>query len=79
MVGSSVKEPYRGWTDTLSALGGIMFFGGVGVYNYALGDGSKKVDLVPVDLCCNHIILATYHCGITQSKEEVQVYNHSSS
>jgi alcohol-forming fatty acyl-CoA reductase len=34
MVGPSVSEPYEGWIDTLAAVGGPIFFGGLGVFNY---------------------------------------------
>ena len=49
MVGAAVKEPFAGWTDTISALGGPIFFGGIGIYNYQVGTGNEVTDLVAVD------------------------------
>ena len=40
MVGPSHKEPYPGWIDSLAALSAPIFFGGLGVFNYMIGDGS---------------------------------------
>jgi hypothetical protein len=34
MTGSSVREPFAGWVDTTSAIGGPIFFAGLGIYNY---------------------------------------------
>jgi len=49
MIGAALKEPVAGWTDTISALGGPIFFGGIGVYSYQVGYGKENVDLVAVD------------------------------
>lgn len=77
MVGASLKEPFVGWTDTISALGGPIFFGGIGVYNYQVGYGKEFIDLVAVDQCCNAILIATCHCA--SHPETLHIYNHSSS
>jgi len=52
MVGCSMKEPFAGWVDTIAAMGAPMFFGGIGVYGYALtprGNGQDAIDVVTVD------------------------------
>jgi hypothetical protein len=52
MVGCSMKEPFPGWVDTIAAMGAPMFFGGIGVYGYALtprGNGQDAIDVVTVD------------------------------
>ena len=77
MVGSSIREPFAGWTDTLAAVGAPVFFGGIGVYSYMLGHGKEIVCLVPVDYCVNSILICTVHAAF--NKEQVNVYNHSSS
>ena len=76
MVGASFREPFEGWTDTVSPLGGPYFFSGIGVYNYLVGYGKENTDLVAVDQCCNHILIATAHCSY--HPETLHVYNHSS-
>lgn len=63
MVGAAIKEPFVGWTDTISALGGPIFFGGIGIYNYQVGWGKEHIDLVAVDQCVNTILVTTCHCA----------------
>jgi hypothetical protein len=62
MVGASLAEPFPGWTDTTSALGGQIYFSGLGIYNYMTGSPDAVIDLVAVDLNINHILIATCHC-----------------
>lgn len=56
---SSYKEPYPGWTDTLSAAGGLSLAGSLGILHYVHGDPKIKSDLVPVDMVTNSIIVCT--------------------
>ena len=77
MVGASLKEPYEGWTDTTSALGGLMLFGGLGIYNYQVGYGKESVGLVAVDQCCNAILIGTAYCSYYP--ETCHIYNHCTS
>lgn len=77
MIGSSLREPYVGWVDCVSALGGPIFFGGIGVYNYQVGYGAETIDLVAVDQCINHILIATAYCST--KPEELHIFNHTSS
>jgi len=49
MVVLSHREPYPGWIDSLAALSGPIFFGGLGVFNYMIGDGSQVMDMTAVD------------------------------
>ena len=39
IVAASLKEPFPGWTDTVSALGGPVYFGGLGLLRYMVGNG----------------------------------------
>ena len=39
IVAASLKEPFPGWTDTISALGGPIYFGGLGLLKYMVGNG----------------------------------------
>jgi hypothetical protein len=49
MVGPSHREPYPGWIDSLAALSAPIYFGGLGVFNYFIGDGSHLMDMTAVD------------------------------
>lgn len=77
MTGASVAEPFPGWTDTISALGAPIFFGGLGIYSYQVGFGQQNIDLTPVDTCVNSILICTAYTA--HHPEKVQVFNHSTS
>ena len=48
-----------GWTDTLSAAGGLSVAGGSGVLKYVYAKVDNIADLIPVDYVCNCIIAST--------------------
>lgn len=37
VIVASLRDPYPGWTDTLSAAGGLGVGGGIGLINYVYG------------------------------------------
>ena len=76
MVGATNKEPFVGWTDTLSAIGAPLTFGGIGIYKYQIGNGESNIDPCAVDQCINHILIATCHCAF--NPHELHIYNHTS-
>ena len=59
IIASSLKEPFPGWTESLSAAGGVTLLTGIGVLNYLRARGDNMFDVIPVDICTNHIIVAT--------------------
>ena len=59
IIASSLKEPFPGWTDTLSAAGGITLLTGIGLIHYIEASGKNRFDVTPVDLVTNHIIVGT--------------------
>ena len=80
MTGCSRKEPMEGWVDTIAAMGAPLFFGGIGLYGYALsakGNGSEIVDIVAVDQCSNSILLSTCYTAFNPST--LHIFNHTSS
>jgi len=78
IIASSLKDPFPGWTDSLSAAGGISVLVGLGLVNYIRAEGNNKFDIVPVDIVTNHIIIATAY-GATKAKGQMRVYNCGSS
>lgn len=58
IVISSMNEPIVGWTETLSAMGGLVFATMLGLINYLYCNERQILDIVPVDFCSN-LILAT--------------------
>lgn len=61
IIMSSYKEPYEGWTDTISAGGAILFSTGIGALRVIHMDQTNSLDMIPVDLCSNAIIATTAH------------------
>jgi hypothetical protein len=58
IVISALNEPIVGWTETLSAMGGLVFATMLGLINYLYCNERQILDIVPVDFCSN-LILAT--------------------
>ena len=48
-----------GWTETLSAAGGLIFSGSIGLLHYLKSDKNITLDLVPCDFVSNTIIAST--------------------
>jgi nucleoside-diphosphate-sugar epimerase len=59
IIVGSMKLPVPGWTDTISAAGGLSLIGGIGVINYIHGHRNNIADLIPVDIVSNMIIVGT--------------------
>lgn len=59
IIGGAIREPYPGWTDTISAAGGLSLTGGIGIVNWIHGSGDNIADLIPVDVVSNMIIVGT--------------------
>lgn len=68
IIASGLREPVPGWTDSISAAGGISLLIGLGLINYINAIGSNHFDVVPVDIVCNSIIITTAHSGIKRPK-----------
>ena len=73
IIASSTREPFPGWTDSLSAAGGISLLTGLGFLRYIRARGDNRFDVVPVDIVTNHIIAATAYGSLT--KNDMKVYN----
>jgi hypothetical protein len=76
IIASAEKEPFPGWTDSLSAAGGVTLMCSLGLINYVkVPDGGKNVfDVVPVDIVSNGIIVSTAHAG-QKPDNELDIYN----
>lgn len=59
IISGAWKEPVPGWTDTISAAGGISLGGGIGIINWVHGHGDNLADLIPVDIVSNIIVAGT--------------------
>lgn len=64
IVISALKEPLEGWTETLSAGGGLIFAAMIGMVNYIYcSNPNSKLDMIPCDYVSNMIIVATAYTG----------------
>ena len=63
IIASARQEPFAGWTDSISAAGGISLLVGLGLINFIHAAGDNRFDIVPVDIVTNSIIIATAHAG----------------
>jgi alcohol-forming fatty acyl-CoA reductase len=59
IIGASVKEPYEGWIDAVSAASAIYFCAGIGILSVLPGDVNAITDQVPVDIVSNAVIVVT--------------------
>lgn len=59
IIAAAIREPLPGWTDTLSAAGGLSLAGGTGVLKYVYAKKDNIADIIPVDYVSNAIIVAT--------------------
>ena len=59
IIGAAYREPFLGWTDTLSAAGGLGLAGGVGIINYVKVVPEQVIDLIPVDYVTNLTLIST--------------------
>jgi len=59
IICGALKEPVRGWTDTISAAGGLSLYGGIGIVNWIRGADKNIADLIPVDIVANDIIVGS--------------------
>ena len=71
----AMKDPYPGWTDTISAAGGISLVGGLGVINWIHGSKDNIADIIPVDIVSNMIIVGS----ALQANKPSLVVAHSAS
>lgn len=73
IVCCAYTSPFPGWTDSISAAGGITILGGSGYISWLPGDGSNNFDIVPVDFVTNGMFIATAHGAL--SNEGLHIYN----
>ncbi len=59
IVGACYRDPMPGWTDTLSALGGLGFAAGLGILNYVNTKDERIFDLIPADFVSHNTIVGT--------------------
>lgn len=59
IVGGANRDPYPGWTDTLSAAGGLGMVGAIGVMDIIHCRKEQILDIIPVDFVTHATIVST--------------------
>lgn len=59
IIACSLNEPFPGWTDSLSAAGGLTMMIGLGLCNYFNIKGENSFDIIAVDIVSNGIIVTS--------------------
>ena len=78
IIGASHVDPVPGWTDTLSAAGGLIFLNGTGLKHAYPMRFETIIDIVPVDYVINSALVASFFTAI-KPKTEVEIYTVASS
>ncbi|KAF9347695.1 cyclin-dependent kinase inhibitor far1 [Mortierella sp. AD094] len=58
IVGASYSEPIPGWAEGTGAFNGTIMLGAVGYIQEWIGDENVIIDVVPVDMVCNTILMS---------------------
>lgn len=57
---STAEQPVRGWTDCLYGTTGICVGAMLGVLRVVQCDGTKVMEIIPIDYVCNNMIVAAW-------------------
>ncbi|MBP8180372.1 MAG: SDR family oxidoreductase [Acidimicrobiia bacterium] len=58
IISASWRRPFPGWIDSHAAFAGFISVLGAGYLRVVRGDSDTELDIVPVDVVCEHIITA---------------------
>jgi len=78
IIASAEKDPFSGWTDTMSAAGVISTLSGLGFFHVLRIFRRSILDVIPVDHVSNGILIATCYGG-TEPFSPPHVFNNGSS
>ncbi|KAM3955485.1 fatty acyl-CoA reductase 1-like [Aphomia sociella] len=78
IVISSHRHPFPGWTDNRNGVAGVVVGVGAGLLHVFHCNGSKKSDMLPVDIAIDTLIAVAWDITINKSAT-VKVYNCSMS
>lgn len=79
IIASAFKDPIPGWTDSMSAAGGLTILGGFGLKHLAfLPNQPGLFDMVPVDLVTNSILITCCHGSTLEPNSHIVFHCNSS-
>lgn len=79
IVVGAVKEPIPGWVDNLNGPMALCVGVSKGLIHTALADENSVMDMVPVDIAVNGIVLAVYDTLTNGERGKIKVFNGCSS
>lgn len=77
IIASSIKQPFVGWTDSMSAAGGLTYLAGLGLLKLMPTSGKNRFDVIPADIVSNSILICVVNSAVFDIPFEV--YNCGSS
>ena len=78
IIASGLKQPFPGWTDSMSAAGGLTVLGGLGLIQLVHKPKENNVfDIIPVDIVSNGLLCAT--ADASSSAQRLTIYNSATS
>ena len=72
IVGSSLRDPFPGWIDSLVGASATMFFAGLGMMSLFKGNDRLITDQIPVDYVVDHVLVAG---AFEANKRSFQIYH----
>ena len=75
IIASSLEQPFKGWTDSISAAGGLSMLGCLGILKYMHIPKPNPFDVIPVDIVSNGILVVTAYHGDKKITAPLTVYN----
>jgi hypothetical protein len=73
IISSAMREPMPGWTDSLSAAGGLTLLASLGVVKRAYKPLENPFDMIPVDIVSNGCLVATVNAA--SSDLSIHIFN----
>lgn len=71
IIASSLAQPFKGWTDSISAAGGLTVLAGLGLLRIMPTSGKNRFDVVPADVVANSILVVAVNSAIKEIPFEV--------
>lgn len=79
IIASSLEQPFQGWTDSISAAGGLTVLGSVGILQNMHIPKPNPFDIIPVDIVSNQILVTTAFHGNENENTVLKIYHSTTS
>ena len=79
IIASALEQPFLGWTDSMSAAGGLTILGLFGILRNLHIPKPNPFDVIPVDIVSNGVLIATAYHGQESTKDSLTIYNCTTS